>query len=347
MDLRLIVVSVVTAGAVAACGSASGGAPSGDGPAARAVRVAPLSVEMVAPPITSVGTLGPKEEIVLSFKIGGVIDQIAVDAGATVRAGDELAALDLSEIDAAVSRAQSAADKAERDLGRARRLYVDSVATLAQVQDAETGADVARADLETARFNRRYAVIVAPANGVILRRHAEPGELVAAGRPVLALSSRSRGVVVRVGLADRDVVRLTLGDRAAVRFDALPEREFAGRVTEIAPAAEPGTGTYAVEVALPAAAGLASGLVGQVEIRPSVSRTTTLVPIEALLEADGVDGTVYALSADGARAERRRVTVGIIVGHRVVVTRGLEGVTGVITDGAAYLEDGAAVRVVP
>jgi RND family efflux transporter MFP subunit len=276
-----------------------------------------------------------------------VIREIRVDAGASVRAGTELAALDLREIEAAVARAQSAADKADRDLARARRLYADSVVTLAQLQDAETAAAVARADLETARFNRRYAVIVAPASGVILRRSAEPGELVTAGTAVLVLGSRARGAVVRVGLADRDVVRVARRDRAVVRFDAVPDRTFAGRVSEIAAAAEPGTGTFAVEVTLPDAARLASGLVGQVEIQPSGGTALALVPLAALLEADGGAATVYALSADGTRAQRRRVTVAFLTGDRVAVARGLDGVTAVITDGAAYLDDGAAVQVLP
>jgi len=348
MTLRRFVpyLSAAAAVVVAACGGASGKTVP-DPAAATLVRTAPVTQEVLAPPVVVTGTLGPKEEIALSFKIGGVVSRVLVDAGARVRAGNVLAALDLSEIDAAVTRAQSAADKTERDLLRARRLYGDSVVTLAQLQDAETGAQVARADLETARFNRRYAVIVAPASGVILRRHSEPGELVAPGAPVLVLGSNSRGAVVRIGLADRDVVRVRRGDRAVVRFDALPDREFTGRVTEIAAAAEPNTGTYGVEIAVPEAAGLASGLVGQVEIRPSTGRMTTLVPIEAVLEADDTEATVYALSRDGTRAERWRVTIAFIAGDRVAVERGLEGVTAVVTDGAAYLNDGAAVRVAP
>ena len=311
-----------------------------------AVRLAPVTTERIARPVTATGTLGPKEEVTLSFKIGGVIGRILVDEGQAVRAGDTLAALDLSEIDAGVTRARSAAEKAERDLTRARRLYADSVATLEQTQNAETGFDVARAELETATFNRRYAVIVAPAAGVILGRSAEPGELVSPGAPILTLGSRSRGVVVRAALADRDVVRLRLGDRAEVRFDALPDHPLAGTVTEIAAAADPLTGTYRVEVTVPGS-GLSSGLVGQVEIRPAAARPMALVPIEAVLEADGSHATVFALSADGRRAQRRAVTIGFLAGDRVAVLAGLDGVRSVVTDGAAYLDDGAAVRVQP
>jgi multidrug efflux system membrane fusion protein len=311
------------------------------------VRAAPVTDTLLARPIIATGTVAPKDEIALSFKIGGVIARIAADPGDLARAGQPLAALDLREIDAAVAKARSAAAKAERDLARARRLYADSVATLAQLEDAQTAAEVARADVQAAAVNRRYAVIVAPSHGTVLRRTAEPGETVSPGATVLVLGSSARGNVIEVGLADRDVVSVRKGDRAVARFDALPGRTFAGEVTQIAAAADPGTGTYAVEVTLRDAGALTAGLVGQVEIRPGRGAPTTLVPIEAVLEAEGTEATVYALSADGARARRRRVTVAFIAGSQVAVARGLDGVHMVLTDGAAYLDDGAAVRVTP
>ena len=337
--------TLVLSVALAACARGRAAAPPGGD--AVAVRVAPVSVDRLAPPVTATGTLGPKEEVTLSFKVGGVVSRIFVDEGRVVQAGDTLAELDLSEIDAAVVRARSAAEKAERDLTRARRLYADSVATLEQVQNAQTGRDVAHAELETTLFNRRYAVIVAPASGLILRRSAEPGELVQAGRAILTLGSHARGVVMRAGLADREVVRIGRGDRAVVRFDALPERAFEGAVTEIAGAADPLTGTYRVEVTLPAASGLASGLIGRVEIRPAAARQVMLVPIGALLEADGISATVYALAPDARHAERRAVRIAFLADDRVAIASGLEGVAAVVTDGAAYLDDGAAVTVRP
>src|SRR6266540_2193332 len=204
-------IAVVLLLALAACARGrTAAAPATD---AVAVRVAPVSEDRLAPPVTASGTLGPKEEVTLSFKVGGVVSGRFVDEGRAVRAGDTLAELDLSEIDAAVTRARSAAEKAKRDLARARRLYADSVATLEQAQNAQTGRDVAHAELETTLFNRRYAVIVAPASGLILRRSAEPGELVQAGKAILTLGSHARGVVMRAWLADREVVRIRRGDR--------------------------------------------------------------------------------------------------------------------------------------
>jgi multidrug efflux system membrane fusion protein len=343
--VQLNVVAALVALTVAACDR--GNAQNATRDDVVSVRAVPVVQEHVARPITVTGTLGPKEEIGLSFKIGGVVQSIAVDAGDVVRAGQLLAALDVREIDAAVARASSAAAKAERDFARARRLYADSVVTLSQMEDGETAAQIARADLEAARFNRRYATIVAPADGVILRRESEPGETLSPGAQVLMLGSRERGTVMRVGLADRDLVRVARGDRADVRFDALPGRVFVGRVSQVSGAADRATGTYSVEVSLQNAAGLASGLVGAVQIYPAVATRAFVVPIESVLEADGDRASVFSLSADGKRAQRRKVRVAFIDGDRVAIASGLEGVSSVLLDGSAYLNDGAAVRIVP
>jgi membrane fusion protein, multidrug efflux system len=330
---------------LAACGTGEAEPAEADGPIP--IRAVPVVEEEISRPIVVTGTLGAKDEAQLGFKIGGVVARLHVDAGARVRAGQTLAELDLREIDAQVARARSAAEKAERDLERADRLYADSVFTLSNLQDTETAALVARADLETALVNRAYAVIVAPADGVVLRRGAEPGEMVAPGSPVLLFAGDTRGRVLRVGLSDRDLVRVRRGDPAVVRFQALPGRDFAGQVADVSAAAEPGTGTYAVEIALSGTGDLASGFVGTAEIVPSDASRVVLVPIESVVEAEGARGVVFTLSADGARAERREITIAFIDGARVAVAGGLEGVASVVTDGASYLDDGALVRVLP
>jgi RND family efflux transporter MFP subunit len=331
---------------LAGCGTA-GEAEPGEIDRPTAVRAVPIVQEEIARPIVATGVVAAKDEVALSFKIGGVVARVAVDGGARVSAGQMLAELDLREIDAQVSRARSAADKAERDLERARRLYADSVVTLSIRQDTETGAEVARADLEAALVNREFAVITAPAAGVILRRTAEPGETVPPGAPILLFGSDARGRVLRVGLSDRDLVRVARGDPAVVRFEALPGREITGQVADISAAAQMGTGTYGVEIALEGGGELANGFVGTAEIIPQGRTSAARVPIEAIIEADGDRGVVFTLSADGGHAERRVVTIAFIDGTDVAVSGGLEGAVSVITDGAPYLEDGAPVTVLP
>jgi RND family efflux transporter MFP subunit len=300
--------------------------------------------------VRAVGILGPRDELRLSFKTGGVVERVAVDVGDRVKAGQLLAVLKRAEVDAAVAQAAEATEKSRRDLERARQLRLDEVATQEQVEDLTTAYNVARSNLETAQFNARFASIVAPADGVVLQRLAKASELVQGGQLVLVLGATGEGWVVRTAFADRDAVRVNLGDTATVSFDAFPGRGFAGRVTRIGSSADPHTGTFEVEIEVaPDGARFARGLVGKVDLAiggEHGEESQTVVPVTALVEADGPAAIVYVLDAAAGVVRRRTVTVGPIVGERVVVVAGLVPGEQVVTDGAAWLTDGRPVRIV-
>lgn len=323
-------------------------------PAAEATTPAiPVSVARVGDAtspalVVATGTFASRDEIPLAFKIGGVVARVLVDEGQTVHRGQLLAALDLREIDAAVAKAQVGADKAQRDQARVQRLVADSVATAVQLQDATSASDAARADLQSARVNREYALITAPEDGIVLRRMITPGSNIGAGTPVLMLGGSRRGRVLRAGLADKDALRVQLGDSATVTFDALPGRTFRGSVVLLGQSADPRTGTYGVEIMLRDTQQLPSGLVGRLEItvrERSKTRGLT-VPVEALLEADKDSATVYTLPASGEQiAQPMRVRIAQFAGDRVAV-EGIAADTRVVTRGAAYLMPGSRVRIV-
>lgn len=308
------------------------------------VRLTPVLDGESAQPIEATGTLAASEELELSFKIGGVVARVLVQEGQTIQAGQALAALDLREIDAHLAKAQTALRKAQRDLARTQSLYKDSVATLENVQDATSAVEIAQSDYTTAAFNQRYAMIVAPSAGVVLRKHAAAGELVAPGQPVVVMGSAPSGSVVRVGLTDRDAVRVRIGDPATVTFSAYPDRQFSAHVSEVPAAANPMTGTYAVEVRLAEAPAMASGLIGNVIIRPRASGDARKIPVEALVEADGNNAVVYTVNNDVA--QRRDITIAAINDRYVAVTAGLDDASLVVGAGSVYLSDGAKVRVV-
>lgn len=322
------------------------------------VRVVSLG-QSAAPGATTLsvsGTLAGKEEVSLAFKIGGVIARIVVDPGQRVRAGQVLAELRPTEIAAQVSTAQQAREKAARDAERVAKLYADSVATLEQLQDSRTALEVANNQLRAAQFNADYAVIRAPGDGVVLTRSAEPGQVVEPGRPILSVRRDGRGMVVRVGLPDRDAVRVRTGDAADVTFDALPGQHFPARVTQRAAAATAGTGDYAVEVTLgDAARALPSGLVARVALTPAgaVARANTrrvTVPLDALVDADADSAAVFVLAADRKSVSRQQVKLADVTealqSSVVPVTSGLTGGEQVVVAGTSRLVHGSRVLVV-
>jgi RND family efflux transporter MFP subunit len=339
--------ALVLATAVSACGSgADAPAP---GTQATPVRVTEAQRQPLGDSLRTVGTIAPAEEIRLSFKTGGIVASIAVDAGDRVREGQQLASLVQEEVAAAVSQARALADKAERDLARGRSLLADEVATREQVEDLETARDVARANLRTAEFNARFSRIEAPTDGIVLRKLVEQDELVAAGQPVVILGDTSGGWIVRASLADRDIVRVRIGDKAEVTLDAYPGRRFDATVAELASAADPMTGTYEMKLAIdPQGQRFVQGLVAKVEMAGGPGAEVTVVPVQALLEADGTAAVVYVVAdrADGDVAQRVDVRIGRLVGDQVEVLEGLAGGERVVTEGAAYVRAGEPVRIV-
>ena len=124
------------------------------------------------------GQFTTDDEVMMSFKTTGIINKIFVKEGDAIKKGQVLATLNLTEIDAGLQQAQLAYEKAGRDLQRLNNLFNDSVATLEQVQNAKTTKDLAAQQLNTARFNRQYSEIHAEANGFVLRKLANEGQLV-------------------------------------------------------------------------------------------------------------------------------------------------------------------------
>ena len=312
-----------------------------------AVRVAPVERGPLARPVHAAGRVGYSAETRLAFKVGGVVARIAVDEGDHVSKGQVLARLDPREIDAHLSEAESARTKAERDLERATLLNKDDVVTREVLENAATAAEVARAGAAAARFNRRFSEIRAPLSGVVLARLVEPGEVVGPGTPILVVGSAGTGRVVKAGVADRDVVRLAVGDAADVDLDALPGVRLPGTVSEIAPAATPTTGLFEVEVRIDGAApALAAGMIARAAIVPRATEPVTTVPLAALVDADGARGRVFALAADRRHVVPHVVDIAFLVGERVALRGGLDGVAQVVSDGAAYLDDRSVVKVV-
>jgi membrane fusion protein, multidrug efflux system len=335
---------ILTALLIAACSS---GAEEATKPAATAVRVRAATTGPATPAIATNGIVATKDEMRLSFKTAGVIRAIHVQEGEAVDAGQKLAEIELTEVNAQVEQARQLAEKAQRDLDRGERLYADQVISLEQLQDLRTQAAVQQAQFRTARFNRGYAVITAPSAGVVLRKLSEERELVPAGQSVLIVGARDRGYVVRAALADREIVQLKLGDPAEIRMDAYPDRAIPATLVEIASAADERTGLFPIEVkfdSMPVR--LASGLVAKLNLYPASSRANllTYVPIAAVVEGDKDRASVFVV--EGTTAKRRAVRVAFIAPEEVALAEGVEPGERIVTDGALYLEDGEEIMVV-
>jgi RND family efflux transporter MFP subunit len=309
------------------------------------VRVAQSVPGPAVPPIDTNGVVVTKHEMRLSFKMGGVVRRIHVQAGDAVKQGQRLAEIELTEVSAQVEQARQLAEKAQRDLKRGENLYSDQVISLEQLQDLRTQAAMSEASYQSAQFNLGHSVIQAPRDGVVLRKLVEERELVPAGAPVLVFGESDRGYVVRAALADREIVNVDLGDKGEIRMDAFPGQAMSGTVVEVASAADERTGMFPIEVRFDTPPPrLVSGLVARLRLAPETSAAPlTYVPMAALVEGDGDRASVFVLQ--GNTAQKRDVRVAFITADFIALESGLKAGEPVITDGALFLENGETVEV--
>jgi len=311
------------------------------------VTVAQVKHEQRAQPIRNSGRISHKNEMRLSFKTGGLIEQISVEEGDEVQAGQVLATLDLEEINARQKRAASNYKKAADDLARFSKLYDDALVSLQVKQNAQSASDSAAAELQIANFNRKLSVIRAPVEGRILKRFVESSELIQSGQPVFLLAARKQGSVVRVGLIDQDIVKVGVGDPAEIFLDAYPGRTFNGAVSEVALSTGSDAGTFEVEILIDDQGfALRSGLIARVEITPVTGDLQYYIPVEAVFKAGNGLARVFVL--DESKYVVNEVSVEIVefLQDEVAVRGSLKATDKVIKLGAPYLSDGSPVTVV-
>lgn len=322
--------------------------------------------------VFATGRLSSSEEAKLSFKTGGIVKKIYVREGQQVRKGQLLAELELDEIRAQTQQARIGQEQAsitienaklalrlaERDYKNAKGLYQDSVATLEQLQNAEVQLDNARNQLEAsqkglgfsqqnvdiAQFNLRHSKIIAPANGVILKKVSEVNELVGPGTPVFLFGSKDKAQVIRVNVTDKDIVFVQLNDKASVTFDAYPNTEFQGSVRELASMADPYTGTFEVEIEVQSnGKRLLSGFIGTVIIETQSKEDLVTLPIDALVGAHEHEGQVFTVQ--NGKAKAKAVKIFRIDADQILLSAGIAPGTEVVVSGNGYLEENDLVSV--
>lgn len=293
------------------------------------------------------GLFATEEEAVLSFRNGGVIDQLLVKEGDAVKKGQLLATVNVAEINAGLQQARLGLEKAQRDYERARQLYQDSVATLEQMQNARTAMDVARQQYNSVNVNKGYTEIRATTSGYVLRRFVNKGQVVGAGSPVFLVNgAQNSDWLLNTGVSDRQWARIATGDRATIETDAVPGQVLSAYVYKKSEGVDPASGTMQVQLKLDgkASRAIASGLFARATIQTSVKGNGWLIPADALLDGDAGKGYVF-ITSDGKTARKKEVQIGGLQPGGVLITAGLEDVQSIIISGSPYLTDGAAIIV--
>ncbi len=327
---------------------------------------------------TKAGTVKAVRRARLAPEVGGRVVEAPHREGDTVPAGTLLVRLDdgtpraervLAERALEVARADHAracieAERARRELSRKRRLFEESIASVEEVDVAESAHDVAISlcvlgEAEIARAEARVDVaraelekyrVLAPFDGTIAELEAEVGEWITPSPPgvpmptVIDFVDRTANDV-HAPMDEVDSARLSVGMTALVTVDSHPNETFLGRVTRVAPyvsVVEEQNRTVEIEVALEdegLARSLLPGTSADVEVVLEERVDALRIPAHARLEGAAV------LVLAGDRLERRAVETGLENWQWIEVTGGLvDGERVVVSLDREGVEEGALAR---
>ncbi len=338
--------------------------------------------------VTATGRIEPETEVKIAPEVGGEIIELPYAEGASVTKGELLLRIkddnyryqvDQREADLAAARAaavQSRAQllKSEEDFKRSQELYAKNLISAADFTAAKTSHEVATANYESAKAQVRRAdgllkqsqdmlqktAIYAPMDGTISRLPVELGERVTgtggynAVEVMRVADLDNMEVVVQVN--ENDVVNVRVGNRARIDVDAYPDREFEGRVTEIASTAvTTGAGSQAevtnfeVRIRIDAdGQKLKPGMSALADIETDMVEDVLAVPIQSVtVRSREGDKTIEQLEKDRETAKKEKAGEGAATAENVEEQRqqerenreSLRRVVFVVEDGKAQLVD--------
>lgn len=299
----------------------------------------------------------------LSFKVPGTVDRVAVEVGDRVEAGATIASIDardyrlqVQEAEAALNSATAQARSAESNYSRVRALYENRNASANDLDAARAAAESATAQVrraekgvELARSQLSYTTLTSPVAGSIASVMVEENENVSPGQAIALLTSGSQ-LEVRVAIPEVLIGGIREGEAATVTFDAIPNRTFTAKVTEVGVAATGAATTFPVVVRLddadpahrPGMAAEVAFTFGEQE-----GRTRMIVPTVAVGE-DRSGRFVFVVEATGdglAKTIRRPVRVGDLTDAGLEIREGLKDGERVVTAGVSRIQDGMTVRL--
>ena len=269
-------------------------------------------------------------------------------------------------LEAQLRQAEAAAQKANLDYERAAKLLesrsivkpdydaarAQRDATTAQVEAvrrqieaSSSRIQTAEGSVEEARLAREDSELRAPISGAVLQRNLEEGQLAAPGQAAFVLADIS-SVKAVFGVPDRDIVKLQRGRRLGLLVEAVPGREFHGIVTALAPAADPSTRLFQVELTLANPdRTLLPGMVVSLSLStdPTPAKQVQTVPLSAIV---GSSSSFAVFVIEQNRVRRKPVTLGETYGNRIGVS-GLQAGEKVVATGPALLTEGEEVQVIP
>ena len=312
--------------------------------------------------LPGMGTIKGDREVELRFSVNGIVDSINFFEGDLVRKGDIIATLDqkdaLLKLEYAKSKLktqQVAEEAAQKKYEIHQTLYDDGIIIKPKLEEIRLEYEGAKTQVKSAQKEVEFALaeldktyLYSPTNGVMGTRDAEVGEFVTSNVKIASVYDTAT-VVAEMGVIEKDINRVALGQKAKVSVDTYPGVEFEGEIENIAPIIEGKSRTLTVKIRIKndnPKGTLLPGMFARIWISVYEKKNTIKLPSSCLfdLNNDGEFDSVYVVGDDNI-ARARPVKVGYVSTDYVEIVDGLREGEQVVSEAMAELKDGVRVDV--
>jgi RND family efflux transporter MFP subunit len=329
-------------------------------PSAPSVAVVKVTREDLAKEIKVSAEFRPYAEVELHAKVSGYLQQINVDFGDEVKAGQSLATIEIPELKDELDSAIATEQKVEADHKNANLVYSRLQAVnkdypnlvaqedldTAESRDANTAAAMAaaRADVEKYQTLLAYTKITAPFDGVVTRRYTDPGSMIQAGTasqamPLLRLSDNYR-LRLDFPVSVDYVQNVRVGDPVDVRIDSLG-KTFTGKISRFTHRVDETTRTMIAEMEVDnPKLTIVPGMYATVVLKADQRPNAVAIPTEAIT---GGKSTVYVVNKDN-EVEQRTVTLGLETPTKYEVLSGVKEGELVLVGDVSQIKPGEKVE---
>ncbi len=304
------------------------------------------------------GTVQPVRQATVKAKVSGDVRQVTVREGESVKEGQLLARIDTADLDAKLIERVGALESAKAQLALAEKNRTTNSALLKQNFISQNAFDTfestfnvaqgnvksAEAQVQLARNALKDAIASSPLNGIVAKRHVNPGEKVAFDSPLITVIDL-KDLELQAMVPAVDVPELSIGKTVELTIDGFGERRFTGRIERINPSTEPGTRAILVFVGIPNADNalrggmFATGRIALAASAPVATLPATAVRVEA--------GQTYVWTVESGKLVKRLVVIGRRdeAAGRIEVKTGLPQDVSVLAAKFDNLKDGAPAIV--
>lgn len=282
------------------------------------------------------------KDVLVSADTGGRVEWIWPQEGDIVKEAQLLAKVDVSTHKAALDRAEAAFKLADELYQRRKRLFIKEIITQEELDRSLTERILAKGNLRQVMVEYERGFIRSPINGIINHLFVDEGEFVDRGKPVVDLVNVDK-IKINVNMPELDVRYLKVGQKTAVTIDAYSSLRLSGTVDFVAYKADPATKTFLVRVLIDNPRHkIRPGMIARVAFLRRVIPDALVVPLFALVDKGGE--RIIFVEKNGV-VHARTVTLGIIEGDRIQITKGLKAGDHLIVKGQTEVEEGMKVQV--